>query len=264
MFEKVVVIDGKDHILGRLAAVVAKQLLNGQRVVIVRAERIVLTGTLDRLLREWALYRKKNSVSNPFRGGPWHYKAPAKIAWKCIRGMIPHKTARGAAAMARLKIFEGCPHPYSHQKKKVVTNALRTVVLDSFRKSVYLGEFSARVGWNHGAVVESLEVKRKARAQKYYNDKVISELTSGGPAQGRQEGGSQPARREEGQRTTEGLRILTNLLLKCVSISLPLSAVLPAERRPGRRAGRGRGTAGCGTCPAAPVARPPAGKSRSG
>lgn len=176
MFEKVVVIDGKDHILGRLAAVVAKQLLGGQRIVIVRAEKIATTGPIERLLREWALYKKKNSVSNPFRGGPWHYKSPAKIVWKCIRGMIPHKTARGAAAMARLKIFEGCPHPYSVQKKVVVTNALKAIMLDTFRKSTYLGDFSSRIGWKHGELVESLEAKRKERATKYYKDKVKLKL----------------------------------------------------------------------------------------
>lgn len=172
MFEKVVIVDGKDHIMGRLAAVIAKQLLNGQRVVIVRAEKVVLTGNLERHLRAWALYKKKNSVSNPSRGGPWHHKAPSKILWKCIRGMIPHKTARGAAAMGRLKIFEGCPHPYSHQKKVCVTAALKAVMLDSFRKWTYLGELSSRVGWNHGETIENLENKRKERAQKYYQDKV--------------------------------------------------------------------------------------------
>lgn len=172
MFEKVVVVDGKDHILGRLAAVVAKQLLNGQRVVIVRAEKVVLTGQMERHLRAWAYYKKKNSVSNPSRGGPWHHKSPAKFLWKVIRGMVPHKTARGAAAMGRLKIFEGCPHPYSTQKKVVITNALRAVMMDSFRKFAYLGDLSSRIGWNHGPTVEALEVKRKARATQYYQDKV--------------------------------------------------------------------------------------------
>lgn len=172
MFEKVVVLDGKDHILGRLAAVVAKQLLNGQRVVIVRAEKIVLTGQIERHLRSWALYKKKNSVTNPSRGGPWHYKSPAKYLWKVIRGMIPHKTARGAAAMGRLKVFEGCPHPYSVQKKVVITNALKAIMMDSFRKFSYLGELASRVGWNHGPTVEALEKKRKDRAAQYYKDKV--------------------------------------------------------------------------------------------
>lgn len=173
MFEKVVVIDGKDHILGRLAAVVAKQLLSGQRVVIVRAEKVVLTGQIERHLREWQLFKKKNSNSNPNKGGPWHFKSPARIIWRTIRGMLPHKTARGVAALGRLKAFEGCPHPYSVQKKVVITNALKSVMMDSFRKFTHLGEFSGRVGWNHGPTVEALETKRKDRAAKYYKDKVI-------------------------------------------------------------------------------------------
>ena len=38
--------------------------------------------------------------------------APSRILWRTIRGMIPHKTQRGAAALDRLKAFEGVPHPY--------------------------------------------------------------------------------------------------------------------------------------------------------
>jgi large subunit ribosomal protein L13Ae len=176
MFEKVVVIDGKDHICGRLAAVVAKQLLSGQRVVIVRAERVILTGQIERHIREWLLFTNRQSNCNPAKGGPWHLKAPAKLIWRTIRGMLPHKTARGAAALARLKVFEGCPHPYSVQKKVVVTNALRAVMLDSFRKYTYLGDFSSRVGWNHGPTVAALEAKRKERSAKFYQDKVKIKL----------------------------------------------------------------------------------------
>mgnify|MGYP001804696254 CR=1 FL=1 len=39
-----VVIDAKAHMLGRLASLVAKQLLNGQKVVVVRCEDLVLSG----------------------------------------------------------------------------------------------------------------------------------------------------------------------------------------------------------------------------
>lgn len=44
MFEKEVVIDCKGHIMGRLASVVAKELLSGQKVVCVRCEEINITG----------------------------------------------------------------------------------------------------------------------------------------------------------------------------------------------------------------------------
>ncbi len=43
-----VVIDGKGHLLGRLASIVAKQLLNGQKVVVVRCEALNMSGDFFR------------------------------------------------------------------------------------------------------------------------------------------------------------------------------------------------------------------------
>jgi large subunit ribosomal protein L13Ae len=39
--------------------------------------------------------------------------------------MIPHKTPRGEAALARLKVFEGVPPPYDRTKRMVVPDALK-------------------------------------------------------------------------------------------------------------------------------------------
>lgn len=43
-----VIIDGSGHLMGRLATVVAKELLNGNEVVIVRAEDVQISGSLFR------------------------------------------------------------------------------------------------------------------------------------------------------------------------------------------------------------------------
>ena len=40
-----IVIDGKGHLLGRLASIVAKQLLFGKKVVVVRAEALLISGS---------------------------------------------------------------------------------------------------------------------------------------------------------------------------------------------------------------------------
>ena len=45
MFEKEVVIDCRGHIMGRLASIVAKELLSGQKVVCVRCEELNITGS---------------------------------------------------------------------------------------------------------------------------------------------------------------------------------------------------------------------------
>ena len=44
MFQNEVVIDCRGHIMGRLASIVAKELLAGQRVVCVRCEELNITG----------------------------------------------------------------------------------------------------------------------------------------------------------------------------------------------------------------------------
>ena len=78
MFEKEVIIDGRGHLLGRLASVVAKELLNGQRVVVVRCEKINISGSLFRncLKRHEVTNRRINT--NPRRGFV-HYKAPSRL-----------------------------------------------------------------------------------------------------------------------------------------------------------------------------------------
>ncbi|VVB15700.1 unnamed protein product [Arabis nemorensis] len=42
--------------------------------------------------------------------------------------MIPHKTKRGAATLARLKIYEGVPPPYEKVKRMVILDSLKSLV----------------------------------------------------------------------------------------------------------------------------------------
>lgn len=44
---KTKVIDGRDHLLGRLASIVAKELLAGQKIVIVRCDEMVVSGSCE-------------------------------------------------------------------------------------------------------------------------------------------------------------------------------------------------------------------------
>ena len=133
MFDKEVIIDAKGHLLGRLCAYVAKELLTGQRVVIVRAEKALLSGILFTKRTDFLEFLNKQSNTNPRHGGPYHYKAPARLIWKAIKGMVPRKSLRGKAALERLKIFEGIPFPFSNRKRNVVPRAMRVVRLKANR-----------------------------------------------------------------------------------------------------------------------------------
>ena len=170
MFEKLIVIDARNHMLGRMASVIAKELLNGQKIVVVRAEDSNMSGSLYRNKIIFERYLKHRCNSNPSHG-PFHHRSPAEIVYHTVRGMVPHKTARGAAAMARLKCFEGVPHPYDKVKKKVVTVAMRTTRLKPGRKFCRVGDLSDKVGWSHNDLIQRLESKRKVKAEAFYTTK---------------------------------------------------------------------------------------------
>lgn len=172
-FQPVVVIDGKGHLLGRLASIVAKQLLNGQKVVVVRCEALNISGEFFRNKLKFHDYLRKATRYNKTKG-PFHFRAPSRVLYKAIRGMIPHKTARGKAALERLKVFEGIPPPYDKKKRVVVPQALRVLRLKQGRKYTTVGKLSSAVGWKYESVVDKLEEKRKVRAAEYHARKVAA------------------------------------------------------------------------------------------
>ncbi|RKF56188.1 60S ribosomal protein L16 [Golovinomyces cichoracearum] len=167
-FEPVITIDGKGHLLGRLASTVAKQLLQGQKIVVVRCEALNISGEFFRAKLKYHAYLRKMTRYNPTRGGPFHFRAPSRIFYKTVRGMIPHKTARGAAALERLKVFEGVPPPYDKVKRVVVPQALRVLRLKPGRKYCTVGRLSHEVGWKYQDVVARLEERRMVKGAAYY------------------------------------------------------------------------------------------------
>eukprot|EP00753_Platysulcus_tardus_P022540 PLAT9754.1.p2 GENE.PLAT9754.1~~PLAT9754.1.p2 ORF type:complete len:214 (-),score=111.06 PLAT9754.1:367-972(-) len=170
MFEKLVIIDCRAHLLGRLASIIAKELLSGQRIVAVRCEQIDVSGSLMRNRMKYMRFLRKRTATNP-RHGPFHQRSPSKILWRTVRGMLPHKTARGKSALLRLQVFEGIPAPFDKQKRVVIPQALRCVRLRPGRRFCQLSDLSDSVGWRHKDLLIRLEDARKAEAEAYYLEK---------------------------------------------------------------------------------------------
>ncbi|KAL7419233.1 60S ribosomal protein L16A [Cryptotrichosporon argae] len=166
-----IVIDGKGHLLGRLASIIAKQILSGQKVTVVRCEEINASGSFFRNKLRYHAYLHKRHIVNPKKSGPFHFRAPSRILFKAVRGMVPHKTARGAAALRRLSLFEGVPPAQDKVKKMVVPAALRVLRLKPGRKYCTLKRVAAEVGWGYKDVVDRLEEKRKVKGQAYFERK---------------------------------------------------------------------------------------------
>merc|ERR1711874_106932 len=159
------------HMLGRLASTVAKLILDGQKVVVVRCEEVNQSGNFYRNKLKYLDFLRKRCNVLPARG-PFHFRAPGQMFRRTVRGMIPHKTERGKAALKRLQAFEGVPPPYDKKKKMVMPTALRTLRLKQGRKFCSLGRLGHEVGWKYQDIVKSLEAKRKVKAEVFHKSKT--------------------------------------------------------------------------------------------
>ncbi|PUZ68220.1 hypothetical protein GQ55_2G007900 [Panicum hallii var. hallii] len=107
----VVVVDTRGHMMGRLASAVAKELLKGQRVAVLRCEEMPLSGGLARQKSRFLRFLRKRMNTKPSHG-PVHHRSPARIFWRAVRGMVPHKTARREAARpAAVRPHQAHDHP---------------------------------------------------------------------------------------------------------------------------------------------------------
>merc|ERR1711957_63445 len=169
-FDSVKVIDGYGHLMGRLAATVAKCLLNGQRCVVVRTEGMIQSGNFYRNKLKILDYLRKRHLTKPSRG-PFHGRSPSKMFKHVIRGMLPHKSKRGQLAFNSLKAFEGIPTPYDKCKRVIVPSCFKEIKIKPNRKYASVGRLAHETGWKYQSVMTVLEAKRHAKAALYWEHK---------------------------------------------------------------------------------------------
>jgi large subunit ribosomal protein L13 len=135
------VVDASNIVAGRIASIVAKQLLLGERVIVINAEKAVLSGNRASLINEYKEKLGVRTLTAPWKG-PFHWRQPHGILRRIIRGMLPWKKARGRLAMKNLRVYTGTP------EKLEIT---RKIDLPEFerkgRRTIYLGEVARELGW---------------------------------------------------------------------------------------------------------------------
>jgi large subunit ribosomal protein L13Ae len=176
MFKKLIVVDAHGHLAGRMASYVAKAALSGQRVTIVRAEKTLISGSLHRNKVKIMEFHDKRMSTNP-KKGPIHQRTPSQILFRKIRGMIPHKTPIGKAAMGRVKIFDGCPLSLNATKKFCIRDALKCIRLKPRSRYTNLGDVATCAGWTKGSIINKFEAKRAGNNREWHLRRVKARTT---------------------------------------------------------------------------------------
>jgi len=137
------IINADGLILGRMASIIAKRLLNNEEITIVNAERAVLSGKKKSKVVE---AKKFLEVGHP-RMGPFHYRRPDKILRRTVRGMLPYKQPKGKQAYKLLRVHIGMPDEFKDQKMETLIDAQAKKLTCPY---FTLGEFAKEIGWNLG------------------------------------------------------------------------------------------------------------------
>ncbi len=102
-------VDASGHVLGRLASIVAKKLLEGYRVCVVNIEKAVLSGEKNRVVEGYKLLLGVKTHVNPEKTKIRRPRSPASIFKRAVRGMLPMNKPRGRLAYKRLRVYIGVP-----------------------------------------------------------------------------------------------------------------------------------------------------------
>ena len=138
-----VVVNADRLILGRMASKIAKRLLTGEEIVIVNAEKAVISGRKGNKVSEAKEFLAVGGVGQ----GPLHQRRPDRLVRRTVRGMLPFKQPKGKLAYTNLKVFIGIPEALKNQKMETIADAQSKKLKCSY---FTVGEYSKEIGWNQG------------------------------------------------------------------------------------------------------------------
>ena len=138
------IVDASNLILGRMASYVAKKALTGNRVVVVNAERAIISGTKERVVARAKQKLKTRTLGN-LEKGPTHPRKPDGYVRRVIRGMLPWKKSSGKEAFHRVHVYVGTPEEYRDKPNTKIADAdaskLRVPYITVARLSEEIGGF---------------------------------------------------------------------------------------------------------------------------
>lgn len=136
---KMVLINAKDIILGRLATTVAKNALLGESVDVINCEKAIITGNRKTILAKYHARRKRGIPTK----GPFFPKRADMLVRRTIRGMLPFKRPKGREAYRRVKCYIGVPNEFHGKKAETIKHGnlsklttLKYITVEDLSKSL--------------------------------------------------------------------------------------------------------------------------------
>lgn len=140
---QLIVVDASNCISGRLCSKVSKLLLKGNRVSVVNAERVMISGNKYKVIDEYKKRLEVGSIINPIHG-PFHPRRPDTIITKMIRGMVPKRKSSGIESFKKLRVYIGVPDELKNSSMQTFEDTKITKP-ESFYIS--MSDVAKQIGW---------------------------------------------------------------------------------------------------------------------
>src|SRR5436853_6259180 len=95
-----------------MASYVAKKALDGKSMVVINAEKAVISGTKARVVARAKTKLKTRTLANQAKT-PTHPRRPDNYVRRVIRGMLPWKKSRGKETFHRVRVYISSPEDYA-------------------------------------------------------------------------------------------------------------------------------------------------------
>ena len=138
----VTIIDGRNAVLGRLGSIVAQRIMDGEEIVVVNAESIVVTGERDMIFADYKARVDRGDTTK--RKGPFYPRRADLLFKRSVRGMIPWTSTSGREAYRRLHVYVGTPKQFADAETVKIEDAMKKIS----GKYTTLGAISKFLGSN--------------------------------------------------------------------------------------------------------------------
>jgi len=142
MSKEPIMLDAQNQILGRLASFAAKRALSGEMVIVLNAEKAVISGRRKSIVEE-AKWRLNTRTLGTQTHAPVHQKRADLYLRRVVRGMLPWKKAKGRAAFHKVHVFIGIPEEFSGKTLTKVPGADASKLTSPF---ITLGDLATEIG----------------------------------------------------------------------------------------------------------------------
>ena len=121
----VTIIDGRNAVLGRLGSAVAQRIMDGEEIVVVNAESIIVTGERDMIFADYKARVDRGDTTK--RKGPFYPRRADLLFKRSVRGMIPWTTTSGREAYRRLHVYVGTPKQFADAETVKIEDAMKKI-----------------------------------------------------------------------------------------------------------------------------------------